>query len=275
MPVLRTIPLLLLAALTAGAQSDLASRQLLDIASEEEAIYKKIAEDPEFYGADDLERRIQELIDAYRHYLADHPEDPEAYVLYGKLMRRVGENEQAFEAFLKADELDPKIPVVKQQIGTHLAEQGKGKAALAFYLQAVELDPETAIYHFGLGQLIYRFRDEFIEDGIYTRDALDREMIRAFRRASVLAPGNFDFQMRLGEAYYDLASPDWKNALLHWNKLAKTTSDELRGEIIALHRARCMAKLGRYDEARKLAEAVRQPALRHSKQQVLDEAAQF
>ena len=84
--------------------SDLASKRLLNIAEKETKIYQKIAENPEFYSEDDLDRRINELVQSYRTYLLDQPDDVSAYILYGKLLRRVQENEQAFLAFLKADE---------------------------------------------------------------------------------------------------------------------------------------------------------------------------
>jgi len=277
MPLLRYVFLCYLTSLcilSAAGDSDLASSSLLAIAEKEAKIYQKIAEDPEFYSANDLDRRINELVQSYRTYLLDQPNDVSAYILYGKLLRRVQENEQAFIAFLKADELDPEIAVVKQQIGNHLAEEGQGKAALTFYLRAVELEPQTAIYHFALGQLIHDFRQEFIEDGIFTSDALEREMLKAFRRAAALEPENFDFQMRLGEAYYDLTSPDWKGALVHWKKLRKKALTTLQGEILDLHRARVLGKLGRAAEAHKLLEQVLSPALQHSKQQVHDEIAQ-
>jgi len=267
---------ILAVALPSAAQSDFASDRLLDIAAKEERIYKRLAEDPEFYSADDLERRVRELITAYRSYLVDNPDDPDALTLYGKLLRRIGDKEQAFEAFLKADSLDPDRAVVKQQIGTHLAEEGKGKAALSFYLQAADLEPETAAYHFGLGQLLLQFRDEFVGDGIFTRDALDRETLRAFRTAAGLEPDNFDLQMRLGEAFYDLASPDWRAALLHWQNLRKRFADsQVRAEILDLHRARCLVKLGRTEEARRLAEAVEHPSLQHSKRLLLEDAGRF
>ena len=163
--------------------------------------------------------------------------------------------------------------MVKQQIGNHLAEEGKGKAALTFYLQAVELEPETAVYHFALGQLIYNFKDEFIESGVFTQDALEREMLKAFRKAAKLAPNSFNYQMRLGEAYYDLNSPDWKNALLHWNQVRKQASTTLQIEILDLHRARVLGKLGRSDEAQILLDKIFNPALQNSKRQVLEEIA--
>ncbi|MDQ8209501.1 hypothetical protein QEH52_18395 [Coraliomargarita sp. SDUM461003] len=253
--------------------SDLASTRLLSIAEKETKIYQKIAEDPEFYTEDDLNRRINDLVQSYRSYLIEQPEDVSAYILYGKLLRRVQEYEQAFKAFLKADELDPEIAVVKQQIGNHLAEEGKGKAALTFYLRAVELAPETAVYHYTLGQLIDDFREEFIQEKIFTQDALEREMLKAFRKAAQLEPDNFDYQLRLGEAYYQLSSPDWRTALLHWKQVRKQASTRLQGEILDLHTARVLGKLGRTQEANKLLEQVLNPALQKSKQQVLDEIA--
>jgi len=254
-------------------QSNLAEKRLADIALREERIYKKIAEDPEFYSVDDIERHISDLIGAYSAYLMDHPDDVHALILYGKLLRRVENNDEAFNYFLKADELDPTIAVVKQQIGTHLAEIGKGKAALPFYLRAVELEPQTAIYHYALGELLHEFRDLYIDEEIFTRDALEREMLKAFKQAAFLKPDSFDLQMRLGEAYYDLSSPDWKAALLHWNSLRKNTENELQAEILDLHRARVMGKLGRAKEAVELAETVITPSLQRSKQQVLNEIA--
>jgi tetratricopeptide (TPR) repeat protein len=265
----------LASAMTASvrARTSLAEERLADIALKEERIYKKIAEDPEFYSADDLDRHLSNLIASYGAYLLDHPKDADALILYGKLLRRVQNYDEAFSAFLKADEIDPNIAVVKQQIGTHLAESGKPKAALPFYLRAVELEPDTAVYHFALGELLNEFRETYIDEAIFTRDALEREMLKAFKKAAALKPEAFNLQMRLGEAYYDLSSPDWKSALLHWNKLRKKTASELQAEILDLHRARVMAKLGRTEQAIELAQKVQTPSLSKSKQQVLDEIA--
>lgn len=262
--------------LTAQSEAEHAhftSERLLKIAKSEEKIYQKIAEDPLFYSDDDLERRITELAHSYRNYLKDNPDDADAHILYGKLLRRMNQPNEAFTHFLKADELEPKVAVVKQQIGNHLAEAGEGDTALIYYLQAVELDPEVAIYQYGLGELLYSFGSDYIKEELYTRDAIDREMLKAFTKALQLDPENQDYQMRLGEAYYDQASPDWKAALLHWNKVRDKSELGIRTEIIDLHRARVMAELGRYEEAKALAESIDNPALQKSRQQVLDEIA--
>jgi len=260
-----------------STQSDLDTQRRLDISKREQKIYQQLAADPEFYSADDLERHVNDLIGSYSSYLMENPDDVSALVLYGKLLRRVGKNDEAFKAFLKADDLDPKIAVVKQQIGNHLAETGKGKAALTFYLKAIPLDPDAPAYHYALGEILYTFGDQFMEEAIFTRDALDREMLKAFQTAVRLQPDNFDSQMRLGEAYYDLASPNWKAALLHWEKLRKATAEDntLRAQIIDLHKTRVLGKLGRNTEAKALAETIVQPSLQQSKQQILAELVEF
>ena len=80
--------------------------------------------------------------------------------------------------------------------------------------------------------------------------------------------------MRLGEAYYDLISPDWKSALIHWNELRKRVENPLKVEILDLHRARVMGKLGRFEEAIALTDTVLAPSLQQSKEQVRADIAQ-
>lgn len=275
--VQRSIFLLLILAtsLFAQTQSDLDSQQLYRISQREQKIYQQLETNPEYFTTEELERKLGEIVLAYSNYLSDNPNDVEALILYGKVLQQLGENERAFNVFLRADKLDPHIAVVKQQIGNHLAETGNGKAALTFYLNAVDLDPKIPEYNYALGEILDHFREEFLNDGLFTSDALDREMLKAFRTAAQLKPDNFDLQMRLGEAYYDLANPDWKAALLHWQKLRKATPDynALRCQILDLHRARVLIKLDRIDEANELANTVTQSVLQPSRDQVLEEIA--
>ena len=263
----------LLSGLFGQEQSDPATRRLFGITQQEQTLYRRLEENPDFYSAEDLSRRLSELALAYNNYLSDNPDDVSALILYGKLLRRLGENDLAFEVFLKADSIDPELAVVKQQIGNHLAETGNGKAALTFYLNAVQLDPNIPEYTYGLGELLHTFRDTFLREQIFTTHALDREMIKAFRRAAQLSPDSFDLQMRLGEAYYDLENPDWESALLHWEKLRKATPDydTLRCQILDLHRARVLIRLGRRAKAKELVDTITQPALQNSRQEILEE----
>ncbi|MEC7487072.1 MAG: hypothetical protein VYE55_02085, partial [Verrucomicrobiota bacterium] len=61
----------------------------------------------------------------------------------------------------------------------------------------------------------------------------------------------------------------------HWQKPNQSFKESYQIEIIQLHTARVLGKLGRHEEARKLAESVKHTALQKSKQEVLDELVQF
>ena len=256
-------------------ESDLDTQHLYKIIQQEQKIYQQLETNSDFYTTEELEQKFGEIIFAYSNYLFENSDDVSALILYGKLLRRIDEPEQAFKIFLKADALDPGIAVVKQQIGNYLVETGNGKAALMFYLKAVELEPEVPEYNYALGEILHIFGDEFLKDQLFTRDSLDREMLKAFQAAARQDPEDFNIQMRLGEAYYDMATPDWKAALLYWEKLRKATPDynQLRCQILDLHQARVLNKLGRNEEARALATEITQPGLQASRQKVLEEIA--
>lgn len=256
-------------------QPEYVRERLHKIATKEESLYDQIAADPDHFSPDDVERHVRELTHAYQNFLTDYPNHLEANILYGKLLRRIGRPNEAFNTFLRADEINPKVAVVKQQIGNHLAETGKGKAALTFYLQAVDLEPNTPIYQFGLGELLLNYGNQFIEESIYTRETLDREIMRVFKTAAALAPDNLNYQMRVGETYYDQMNPDWSEALKHWDQLKNDALTGTQNEIIDLHRAYALSKLGRYTEARETASKIQSTALQASKNKVLQSIAQF
>ena len=98
---------LLATGLFGQAQSDLDTQRLYKISQREQRIYQQLETNPDFYTAEDLERKFSEITLAYSNYLSENPDDVEALILYGKLLRQLGENDRAFQVFLKADELDP------------------------------------------------------------------------------------------------------------------------------------------------------------------------
>ncbi|HNX05431.1 MAG TPA: hypothetical protein PKI32_08000, partial [Opitutales bacterium] len=134
--------------------------------------------------------------------------------------------------------------------GNYMAEEGNYPGALAQYLKACELEPGEAVYHFGMGELLATFRDKFIADGAFSDEGIDAEILSAFAKAAALDPSNKDFAFRHAEAYYDISSPKWSEALAEWTKIA-SRSDLTRYEKDAarLHLARVNCELGRNAEA--------------------------
>lgn len=251
-----------------------AERKLKEIVKRQEAIFDRIEEDGGEYHQGDFEVSMKSISHQYEDYLLNNPEDVIGYILYGKLLNKLGETEHAVRQFLKADQIDPKIHVVKQQLGNYMAEHGKFQEALGFFTQAVELSPETALYYYQIAEVMNLFRENIVLGGLFTLDELDGHMQEAFATAASLDPENRLFRFRYAESFYDVEAPDWETALQLWEALQEVAQPGLEVEAILLHRANALAELGRFEEAEALSAQVIEPSLAMSNRQVLEKIAQ-
>ena len=108
-----------IANLHGNADSFLADRKLLKIIRHEEQFFSQnqnFVNDPK-----ELSRKAQDLVSLYESYLAENPNDTNALILFGKFLNKVGQK-SCDGFFLKADTINPKLAVVKQQIGNFLVE---------------------------------------------------------------------------------------------------------------------------------------------------------
>ncbi|MGF1450059.1 MAG: hypothetical protein ACFB20_11650 [Opitutales bacterium] len=250
-----------------GSFADL---RLQRIVSEETRLFSEFAQFPERYTDGEKARRVTAVADRYQSFVSDNPDNVYALILYGKLLRRVGDTEAANVLFLQADTLNPYLGVVKQQVGNYLFEGGNFVEALPWYLAAVELEPQEALYQYQTGETLALARDELLADGAYAPEALDRAMFAAFEGAVELEPLRREYRLRLAEAYFDASQPDWSEALLLWAELEATSTSEVERSVIQLQRARVLVAMGQLEEARRLALSVEpQPALEQSRRQIL------
>ena len=249
-----------------------ADRKLMDIVAKQKAIFKDIGEREGSYSQAEFEDKIQRVAHSYEEYLLQNPGNAIAYVLYGKLLYKVGEYEHAALQFLNADQIDPKIAVVKQQLGNYMAENGKVEEALGFFLQAIELSPDTALYYYQIGEVMHVFRSTILTSGIFGESELDESMLQAFADAARLDPDNRTFRFRYAESFYDVQSPDWETALSLWTALQEGAEPGFEADAVRLHRARVLLMMDRSDEALALALKVETPELEMSRQEVIDKA---
>ncbi|BET66547.1 hypothetical protein ASA1KI_14650 [Opitutales bacterium ASA1] len=254
----------------APRSESLAWRQLREAAAREKAIWDRLRAAP-----DDVvirkraETDFRDLITAYENVIRAAPEMAEAYAAYGLLLGRTGNREDSTKALLKANQLDPNIPMVKNQLGNILAEDGNYNQALAYYLSAVELDEDEPLYHYQLGSLLHAYADFFLDDKTFDRATLDAKTHAAFRRAAELAPDNWPYIYRFAESFYDLEEPDWPGALAEWRRLETKAPEGLGKQTIRLHVAGVLHELGQTSEARTLLATIDEPALAEQKQTVV------
>lgn len=270
-PVAGLLAGLLLAA-PAPAET-MAERSLKEIVTRERDILGRAAREGEQLDEGRLRAELQSVINSYDILIQKNPEFAPAYVAYGLLLGRVGMNREAVAMLLKANKLDAEIPLVKNEVARHLAEDGKPVDALPWLTAAIDLAPKEPLYHYHLGKLLAEGRDDFIRTGQFTRPALDQAMLEAFRRAAELAPDNLPYAYRHAEAYYDLEAPRWDEALKTWAALEERAKPGVERETIRLQAANVLLKLGRTEHARLLLANVTQPVLQKQKQTLLDQLA--
>lgn len=264
--------LLLELALPAPAET-LSERTLKEIVARQKAIFGRVAAEKDHLDEAWLRGELQSVINSYDVLIQKSPDFAAAYAAYGQLLGQVGMNREAVGLLLKANQLDGEIPLVKNEIARLLAEDGKPAEALPWLTAAIKLEPGEPLYHYHLGKLLTEARDDLVATGQFTREKLDAAMLEAFQRAAELAPQEMAYGYRAAEAYYDLATPRWEEALRAWGALEEKAQPGVEQQTIRLHAANVLLKLGRTEHARALLLTVTEPPLQKQRQTLLDELA--
>ena len=202
------------------AQTETMPEQTLKkIVGRQKLILEQAAKQGDKLDDESLRVQVQEICHDYEILINESPKFAAAYAAYGYLLRQIDMQKEGVAMLLKANALDPDIPLVKNQIGNYLAEDGKPLEAVNYFIAAIKLEPNEPLYHYELGKLLYDARDDFLNKGVYTRPQLDDAMHNAFKKATELAPDRVEFSYRYAESFYDLQKPDWDGALKVWASL--------------------------------------------------------
>jgi len=220
---------------------------------------------------EDMRSQFQELVFDYDDYLKKYPDVAAGYVSYALLLNQpvVDQRKLAAAMLLKANQLDPNLPLVKNQLGNYLAEEGRPLDALNYYLAAVKLAPDEPLYHYQIGSLLTEAREDFIKSGAWTRATIDQAMQDAFEKATALAPGNVGYAYRFGQSLYDLERPEWSAALVFWKALEAKVTSPVEKETIRLHEANVLIHQQKFAEARAVLATVTDEKLQAQKQKLV------
>jgi tetratricopeptide (TPR) repeat protein len=257
------------AAAKAPVSETMAEHKLKDIALHQKALFGDAAAQGKELDEAMFKTQVEQLTREYESLLRDNPDFAAGYASYGYMLWKVGVRKRAVEILLRANQLDPNIPLVKNELGNYLAEEGKPVEALNYFLSAIDLEPAEPLYHYQLGRLLYEARDEFLKTGEWSRAAIDHSMHEAFRKAAELAPDRIEFTYRYGESFYDMDEPDWPAALKVWEGLEAKAPSEVERETMRLHEANVLLNMGKGGGALKVLDGVRDPALEEQKQKLV------
>ncbi|MFI5356499.1 MAG: hypothetical protein ACHQ4G_04110 [Opitutales bacterium] len=260
---------LVVPALAAPQSETLPVHNLRQLVERQNALLASAAKAGPGFDKADYKMQLEQVCAGYDSLLRENPNFAAGYASYGYLLSKVGMDKEAAEALLKANQLDPDIPMVKNQLGNYLAEQGKPLEAVSYYLAAIKLAPTEPLYHYQLGTLLYEARDDFIKSGDWTRASVDHAMHEAFRQAAELAPDEFAYAYRYAESFADVENPDWEGALKAWGALEEKARTPVERQVMRLQAANVFLKLGKPDQARVLLNTVTEPELAKQKEKLV------
>lgn len=253
---------------TYGQITSLADLELSKIIARQERLFKNGKDWTE--GA--LTREAQEIVTWYENFLLGNPKHLNGYILFGKFLSRTDQKEAALDLFLKADQINPNIAVVKQFIGNFLVEKGKPLEAFPFLLMTTRLSPAEPVYHFDLGNFIFLFQNEL--EGIEDHEKLLVLMHECFKEAVALDPQNFDYQLRFAQSFFDFNHTMHENALAAWevllNDFGPRTEDEI--DYIMISKARTLLSMNKVGKSLEILKSIQSKALENQKNSLLKKA---
>lgn len=249
----------------------MADRSLRQLVERQNTLLDRADPRSQSFDADSFKTQLQQVCAGYEALLRDNPDFAAGYAAYGLLLRKVGMDKEAAVMLLKANTLDADNPIVKNELGNYLAEQGKPLEAVNYFLAAIKLAPDEPLYHYQLGTLLHEARDDFIKSGDWTAENVDNAMHEAFKRAAELAPDRIEFTYRYAESFYDMPHPDWAAALKAWGKLEEQAHSPAERQVMRLQAANIFIKMGKFDHARALLSTVTEPHLQSQKEKLVAE----
>ncbi len=254
-----------------SAQETKAQRDLKALVERQKTLLARAERADNEAAIEDVRPLLQQLVFDYERYLRDFPDEAAAYASYALLLGNplIDERKRAFALLVKANQLDRNLPLVKNQIGKILAEEGRPLQALPYFLAAVELEPKEPLYHYQIGTLVTEARDDFLKSGEWTREGLDKAMLNAFDQARTHAPDNLFYAYRYCEAFYDLAAPDWDRAFAEWLALEARLTKPVEVQTVRLHQANVRLRQGRHADAQALLATVTESVLEAQKQKLV------
>jgi Tfp pilus assembly protein PilF len=131
-----------------------------------------------------------------------------AHMRLGDSMLKEGRSTQALAELIRASELDPDNPLIRNVLGVAYLEKGMIPSAIEQFKKALDLDPEYVEVHNNMGTALLR-------------EGKVEEAIRELRKAQdhPLYPTPHFVQYNLGQAYYKLK--DYKSAREHFQRAVK------------------------------------------------------
>jgi len=247
------------------SSESMAAYLLKDLNEREQSAYKRYERALATEDVHSIKTELQSIVDGYEALISAAPNYVAAFISYGMMLHRIGERIPSNAMLIRADQIDPYHAIVKNQLGNYQAEEGNYPEAMGFYQMAIDLRPDEPLYHYQLGNLLFSYKNFFIDDKLFLPEGIDLEIQNRFRKAAMLAPAHLPYRLRYAQSFFDIARPNWEAALEEWQQLVNFVESPEEKQMMQLYMAKTRFEMGHHTAAQKIIKGIDEPSLEHSK----------
>jgi tetratricopeptide (TPR) repeat protein len=194
-------------------------------------------------------KRMRPMLDEYKKYVAERPNDPLAHEQLGQTYNGFGMFAEAEVEYLRALELDPKNADFNNRLAIDYDEWGKTEKSIDYYQKTIELKPHHVLYlslgtaYEKLGKLeeAAKAYQESIKikptftNALYSLALIDakqdrpQEAIELLRKVVQIEPRNVFAQHALGVLYVRTGE---KNGAMQQYYILQTLNPKLAADLL-------------------------------------------
>jgi tetratricopeptide (TPR) repeat protein len=206
-----------------------------------------------------IRTRMGAIKQEYVDFLAKHPGHARAHLAYGSFLNDFQDEEGAMAEFEKARTLDPSNPAPWNQLANEFTHSGPVDKAFAYYEKAIELNSNEPIYYQNLATTVYLFRSNSVPYYHLTEQQVYDKAMTLYEKAMKLDPHNFELAQDAAQTYYGIKPTRTDDALNAWTNALKIADTDIEREGVYLHFARFQLSAGRFAEAHRNLDLVKNP----------------
>ena len=246
-------------------KDEAALEQIEKIVAEFEAFSSKGAPGPRGVFIAKIDAIIDGIKKDYESFLERNPKHVDGFLAYGSFLNETGDEEGAVVQWEKARELDPKNPSAWNNLANIFGHVGPIKKAFQYYEKAIELDPNEPVYIQNLATTTYLFRKDAVEMYRIDEEAVFNKALDLYRQAMKLDPTNLVMATDYAQSYYGIKPLRTNDAIAAWNHCLTLAKNDVEKQGIYLHLARVELNSGKFDEAQKHLDMVKDPSMEELK----------
>jgi tetratricopeptide (TPR) repeat protein len=242
-------------------KDEAALQQIEKIVAEFEAFSSKGAPGPRGVFIAKIDAIVDGIKKDYEDFLQKNPKHVDGLLAYGSFLNETGDEDGAVAQWEKAREIDPKNPSPWNNLANIFGHIGPVKKAFQYYEKAIELDPTEPVYIQNLATTTYLFRKDAVEMYRIDEEGVFNKALDLYKQAMKLDPTNLVLATDYAQSYYGIKPLRTNDAIAAWQHCLTLAKNDVEKQGIFLHLARVELGSGKFEDAQKHLDLVKDPSM--------------